>query len=96
MNAFYHKIDELCIKNKITHRKLAEKIGVNEVTLSRYLTGERKLQLMPFMSMCKTLKIDPNALYKIYLFARMEERVAKYRTEKEKGATNGLYMDKDN
>ena len=83
MNEFYHRIDELCVKNGITHRQLAEQIGVNEVTLSRYLTGERKVQLMPFMGMCKALKVEPSDLYKTYLFARMEDRVAKYRADKE-------------
>lgn len=83
MNEFYRAIDELCVKNGITHRALAEKIGVNEVTLSRYLLGERKVQLSPFMAMCKVFDVDPRELYKTYLFARMENRVAKYRAEKE-------------
>lgn len=85
MNAFYHKIDELCVRHGKTHRQLAEDCGVNEVTLSRYLLGERTIQLMPFMAMCKALKIGPEDLYSTYLYARMEKRVAKYRAEHEGG-----------
>lgn len=75
---FYHEIDKLCIKNKITHRKLAELVGVSEVTMSRYLTGERKLQLSVFMKMCKIFEITPDELYKIY----MEQVVETYYTER--------------
>jgi len=84
MNPFYRRIDELCVANGLTHRALAEAIGVNEVTLSRYLTGERKTQLAPFMAMCHTLHIEPDELYRTYLYANMERRVARYREEHEK------------
>ena len=87
MNEYYRKVDELCVKHGITHRALAEKIGISDVTLSRYLTGERSTQLCPFMAMCRVLEIEPTELYKTYLFARMEQRVQKYRDEHEKGVT---------
>jgi transcriptional regulator with XRE-family HTH domain len=83
INAFYHKIDELCVRHGITHRQLAEECGISEVTLCRYLLGERSIQLMPFMAMCRALKISPEDLYSTYLYARMEKRVAKYRAEHE-------------
>ncbi|MBR3321834.1 MAG: helix-turn-helix transcriptional regulator [Exiguobacterium sp.] len=83
MNEFYRKVDELCVKKGITHRALAEKIGVNEVTLSRYLLGQRTIQLMPFMGMCKALDVPVEELYKVYLYARLEQRVIRYRTEHE-------------
>lgn len=83
MNAFYRRIDELCVDKGITHRRLAELIGVNEATLCRYLLGERLVPLMPFMGMCKVLGIEPEELYRTYLYARMEKRVAKYRKEHE-------------
>ena len=84
MNAFYRKVDELCVKKGITHRRLAEIIGVNEVTLSRYLNGERKMQLGPFMLMCKAFDVSPESLFKTYTYARMEKRVEQYRKEHEK------------
>lgn len=84
MNAFYREIDELCVKKGITHRRLSEIIGVNEVTLSRYLRGERKMQLSPFMAMCKAFDVSAESLYKTYLYANLEKRVAKYREEHEK------------
>ena len=84
MNAYYRKVDELCVKRGIMHRALAEKIGISDVTLSRYLTCERSTQLCPFMSICEVFEINPEELYKTYLYARMEQLVAKYRAEHEK------------
>lgn len=85
MNEFYRKIDELCVEKRITHRALSKKIGVNEVTLSRYLTGQRMMQLAPFMAMCKVFEIAPEDLYKTYVYSNLERRVAKYREEHERG-----------
>ena len=84
MNAFYRVIDTLCAKKGISHRELAERIGVNDVTLSRYLTGERKVQLSPFMCMCEVLDINPEALFKTYTYARLEQRVIRYREQTER------------
>lgn len=84
MNPFYRVVDTLCAKKGISHRVLAEKIGVNEVTLSRYLNGERKVQLSPFMSMCKVLDINPESLFKTYTYARLEQRVIRYREQTER------------
>ena len=83
MNAFYRVVDTLCAKKGISHRELAEKIGVGDVTLSRYLNGERKVQLSPFMGMCKVLDISPEALFKTYTYARPEQRVIRYREQTE-------------
>lgn len=80
---FYHVIDKYCVSKSITHRELAEIAGVNEVTLSRYLTGQRKISLSVFMSLCKAFDVRAEDLYKIYLFSNMEQRVAKYREEHE-------------
>ena len=86
---FYHAVDKLCIKNGLTHRELANIVGISEITLSRYLTGERKISLYVFMSMCKAFKITAEDLYEIYLFSNMEQRVAKYREKHEtKGKDN--------
>ena len=79
MNEFYRRIDELCVLKGMTHRALSEKIGVNEVTLSRYLRGERAIQLSPFMNMCKVLDVEPTDLFKTYTYARLEQRVKSYR-----------------
>ena len=84
MNAFYKVVDTLCAKRGISHRELAEKMGVSEVTLSRYLTGERKVQLSPFMSMCEVLDINPESLFKTYTYARLEQRVIRYREQTER------------
>ena len=86
MNAFYRVVDTLCAKKGISHRELAEKIGVGDVTLSRYLNGERKVQLSPFMGMCKVLEINPEALFKTYTYARLEQRVIRYREQTERSS----------
>ena len=84
MNAFYRVVDTLCAKKGISHRELAEKIGVGDVTLSRYLNGERKVQLSPFMGMCEVLGISPESLFKTYTYARLEQRVIRYREQTER------------
>lgn len=81
MNAFHRVVDTLCANKGLSQRKFADEIGISEVTLSRYLRGERKVQLMPFMRMCRILDINPESLYKTYLFACLEDRVARYREE---------------
>jgi len=84
MNPFYRVVDTLCAKKGISHRELAERIGVGEVTLSRYLNGERKVQLSPFMGMCEVLDINPESLFKTYTYARLEQRVIRYREQTER------------
>ena len=86
MNPFYRVVDTLCAKKGISHRELAERIGVGEVTLSRYLNGERKVQLSPFMGMCKVLDINPESLFKTYTYARLEQRVIRYREQTERSS----------
>ena len=86
MNTFYRVVDTLCAKKGISHRELAERIGVGEVTLSRYLNGERKVQLSPFMGMCKVLDINPESLFKTYTYARLEQRVIRYREQTERSS----------
>ncbi|MGJ0846552.1 helix-turn-helix domain-containing protein [Tissierella praeacuta] len=39
------RIKELIEENKINQKELADRIGVSEVTISRYMTGERKPSL---------------------------------------------------
>lgn len=80
---FYYTIDKLCIKHGITHRRLAEIVGIDEVTLSRYLTGERIMTLSAFMGICKAFNVTAEELYKSYVYSNMRQRVAKYRAEHE-------------
>lgn len=80
---FYHVIDKYCVKKGITHKELAEKIGVGEGSLSMYLTGQHKITLSAFMGMCDVFGVKAEDLYKTYLFSNMEQRVARYRAEHE-------------
>lgn len=80
---FYHAIDKLCVNKGITHKELAEITGIHEVTLSMYLTGQRKISLSAFMALCKAFDVKAEDLYKTYLFSNIEQRVARYREEHE-------------
>jgi transcriptional regulator with XRE-family HTH domain len=42
MDIFIKRLQELLDEKDMTQRELAEKIGVTEVTISRYINGERK------------------------------------------------------
>ena len=81
MNAYYNKIDEQCKKKHMTHKELAEEIGITEVTMSRYLKCDRATRLCAFMAICRILDIVPEELYKTYLYTRVEMRVRKYRED---------------
>lgn len=83
-NAFYERVDNLCEEKCMTHRELAECIGVDPVSLSRYLTGERRMQLEPFMKMCETFDVPAEDLYQTYLYAEMMRRVIEYRAKQRK------------
>lgn len=80
---FYRVIDKYCVIKGITHKELAEKIDVNEATLSLYLTGQRKITLSAFMGICDVFGVKAEELYRTYLFSCMEQRAARYREEHE-------------
>ncbi|MCM8900524.1 helix-turn-helix transcriptional regulator [Caldicoprobacter algeriensis] len=42
MDIFIKRLQELLDEKDMTQRELAERIGVTEVTISRYINGERK------------------------------------------------------
>lgn len=72
MNLYYKIVDYLCRQKGYKHRDLAKKIGITEVTMSRYLRMERKHDVFSFMNSCIELGADPLALYEIYLHEYLE------------------------
>jgi DNA-binding Xre family transcriptional regulator len=74
---FYQAIDKLCAEKGITHKRLAEIAGIHEVTLSRYLTGQRKISLSAFIGICEAFGVKAEDLYKAYLFSNMEHETHK-------------------
>lgn len=79
MNEFYKQIDILCKRKGITHKELAEEIGITQTTLSRYLRMKRTINIYSFMRICKIFDILPETLYKTYLYASLEARVNRYK-----------------
>lgn len=50
------------LTGKMTQRELAEKIGVTEATLSRYVSGQRVPKATTIAKMAKVLNCDVNYL----------------------------------
>lgn len=78
MNIFYDTIDAICKEKGINHSILAMRCGVGPVTFHRYLTLEREFKLVPFMAMCKQLKVAAEVMYLIYDKARKEQNNDKH------------------
>lgn len=56
------KISELCKQQGIKQKELAEKVGVTQVSMSRYVTGERVPRLNTLKEIAKILKTTPEYL----------------------------------
>lgn len=44
----------------LTQKQLAEKVGLTDVTISRYENGEREPKWSDFLAICEVLEINPN------------------------------------
>ena len=53
---FENKIKH-CLTGKMTQRELADKIGISEVTLSRYITGKRMPKAPLIVKIAKALDV---------------------------------------
>ena len=71
MNDF-HKTVYIIAKRHfgISQRELAERCGIGEVTLSRYLTLQRDFSLDAFMAMCRVLDLRVHRMYWLYCNVR--------------------------
>ncbi len=62
----YIQFRELLIsyrKNKsITQIELAEKLGKPQSYISKYESGERRIDVIEFIEICEALQIDPNTV----------------------------------
>lgn len=85
---FYHEIDILCIKKRMTHRQLSKKAGINETTFSRYLSGERNIPVSAFMRICEALEVKAEDLYKIYEYSKKDHKSLKEKIDLNKIMTD--------
>jgi transcriptional regulator with XRE-family HTH domain len=53
--------------DKLTQKALAKRLGVPQSFISKYESGERLLSFVETISICKEIKISPEALFKEYL-----------------------------
>lgn len=65
--ALGQKIKELCEKKGISHRELADMVGITEVSMYRYINGERVPRAPELINFAKALNVDPAYLFGIDL-----------------------------
>lgn len=70
MNDFHDTIKAICKLYGISQGELAERCGVSEVTMSRYLTLQREFKLDAFMEMCQELDLRVWHMYRLYCKVR--------------------------
>jgi len=58
MDLFIKRLQELLDDKDITQRELAQRIGVTEVTISRYLNGERKPRIEIISKIAEVLGVS--------------------------------------
>lgn len=54
---FFNEITSVCEATGITHRELAEKAGLTEVSLSRYINGHRGISLYNAYKLMRVLNV---------------------------------------
>ena len=57
------RIKEIRVKNNVTQRELAEKLGLTLNTVSRYETGERRPRIDTVIKIAKALDVEPSDLF---------------------------------
>lgn len=57
-----NKIKIKMVEKQITGRELADKIGVHEQTISKWINGKGTEKIEKFIEMCKILELDPREL----------------------------------
>lgn len=82
VNPFYNRVDSIIRNKGMSHKELAEHIGVTPVTLHRYLVLERSCSLSAFMGICEVVDVSAEDLFRTYTYARLEKRVDDYRRAK--------------
>lgn len=57
------RIKEIRVRNNVTQRELAEKLGLSLNTVSRYETGERRPRIDKVIKIAKALDVEPSELF---------------------------------
>lgn len=64
----YQRLLELLVaarkEGKLTQEQLAEKLGKPQSFISKYERGERRLDVIEFIEVCKILRVDPSEMIK--------------------------------
>lgn len=55
------------LENKITQRDLADRLGKSHSFISKFESGERRLDVIEFTELAEALKVDPEVLFARYL-----------------------------
>lgn len=55
------------LENKITQRDLAGRLGKSHSFISKFESGERRLDVIEFTELAEALKVDPEVLFARYL-----------------------------
>lgn len=79
VNPFYNRVDSMIRNKGMSHKELAESIGVEAVTLHRHLALKRSCSLSAFMGICEVIGVSAEDLFRTYTYARLAKRVDDYR-----------------
>lgn len=63
MNEYATHLRSLVKVSRLTQREISEQIGIDESTLSLYLSGKRTPGLMNHMKICRYFNVDQNFFY---------------------------------
>ncbi|MBQ7995369.1 MAG: helix-turn-helix transcriptional regulator [Bacilli bacterium] len=57
---FGKKLSKLLDEKKISHNKLAQEIGIDRASITKYVKGESAPRLDTFLAICDALQVQPN------------------------------------
>jgi len=81
-NELGRKISGLLLEHNISQRELARKVGITEVSMSRYMNGERKPRELILEQIARNLQTTPE-----YLLGKEpvdeDSEIAFYRTQRD-------------
>ena len=67
-NAYPNRIRVVLAELQFTNRWLADKLGVTEITVSRWVTNKNQPSMAQFIKISKLLKVELTALLEKYDF----------------------------
>ena len=67
-NAYPNRTRVVLAERQLTNRWLADKLGVTEITVSRWVTNKNQPSMAQFIKISKLLKVELTALLEKYDF----------------------------